>query len=164
MDRAVDLERLGAALRSRREALGLTREELSQRIGLTGAYIWMVESAAPRKGRARTRPRRATLLRWLEALEMDQPEINRMLVDAGYVPIDEPRILASRVASPLPVDAFSNDPVGENHQAQREDLIRRLNGVLDRSEASDEEWQEAATLLTTLLDFAEYKVYRTQRS
>jgi transcriptional regulator with XRE-family HTH domain len=178
MDGEMNLEELGATLRSRREALGLTREALARRMALSPAYIWMIESATPRSGGHSSRPRRATLARWIEALEMDERAVSDVLRWAGYAATLGTTALSGPAAEDVPPahvaersPALSYDAsirvkeqldLSQPRQRQRAMLLRRTADLLDRAAVSDELWDETITLLDTLLDFVSHRLAREQ--
>lgn len=106
----MDLERLGAALRERREAMGTPRTEVARRVGVTPTYIWLVENARPRQGGQPSRPAEAVIERWTRALGMDERYTRQALRLAGYGNAETERetmtaaptmpILDSRMAAP----------------------------------------------------------------
>src|SRR5207302_1952240 len=106
--RVMDLEQLGAALRERREALGIPRAELARRVGVTPTYIWLVENARPRKGGQPSRPAQAVIERWSRALGMDERSTRQALRMAGHElpggrePVAE---YTAAPATPVPVAA-----------------------------------------------------------
>jgi len=79
---------MGRMLRERREALNLTREEITRVTGVSPSYVFLVETGRERSSGSPSRPKRETLKRWTEALNMSDEEASRVLALAGYHPID----------------------------------------------------------------------------
>jgi transcriptional regulator with XRE-family HTH domain len=107
----MDLERLGAALRERREALGIPRAAVARRVGVTPTYIWLIEGTRPRKGGKPSRPAQAVLERWTAALGMDERYTRQALVLAGYLPSPIPPAEPARdTTMPMPAYAPASPP------------------------------------------------------
>lgn len=81
---SMDLTRLGAALRERREALGIPRTEIARRVDVTPTYVWLIETAKTRSGGEPSRPTRSVLERWSVALGMDERYTKQVLALAAY--------------------------------------------------------------------------------
>jgi transcriptional regulator with XRE-family HTH domain len=64
--------------------LRLPNAELARRIGVSPTYVWMIESAAPRKNEQPSRPSEDLLRRWARALGMGPVDTERLLALAGY--------------------------------------------------------------------------------
>jgi transcriptional regulator with XRE-family HTH domain len=73
----------GAAVRARREALGLSLNQLARRARVDPAYIHRIESRAIQRPPL---PRRAVVLAIASALELDRRQTDRLLTQAGYTP------------------------------------------------------------------------------
>ena len=80
----LDLQALGRELRERRRMLRITSAELARRIGVSPTYIWLIESASPRKNGLPSRPSEEVLRQWTQALGMGSVDSERMLALAGY--------------------------------------------------------------------------------
>jgi transcriptional regulator with XRE-family HTH domain len=165
MESAIDLPELGRRLRARREALDLTREELSNRVGVTPTYIFLVEGAKPRQTGTPSRPKRETLRRWIEALGWTGEEENQILALAGYPPVEHrdqmapvsfaahafsvPPMAAAPAAIPPPPPAAASMLPAEGEdwdETQRETLHLTLDAVLDLAERQG----DLPTIATTL--------------
>jgi UTP--glucose-1-phosphate uridylyltransferase len=70
----------GQLLRQAREAAGLSREALAQRVGLDASYIYRIESG-------NRSPSREATLTLAEALRVADAELNEWLMAAGYAPM-----------------------------------------------------------------------------
>lgn len=108
----MDLTRLGAALRERREALGIPRTEIARRVDVTPTYVWLIETAKTRSGGEPSRPTQSVLERWSVALGMDERYTKQVLALAGY------GIEGATSSPPMPMDAVStgealSSPLGE---------------------------------------------------
>ena len=97
----MDLTRLGAALRERREALGIPRTEIARRVDVTPTYVWLIETAKTRSGGEPSRPTQSVLERWSVALGMDERYTKQLLALAGY------GIEGTTSPSRMPIDAVS---------------------------------------------------------
>jgi transcriptional regulator with XRE-family HTH domain len=73
----------GAAVRARREELGLSLNQLARRARVDPAYIHRIESRAIQRPPL---PRRAVVLAIASALELDRRQTDRLLTQAGYTP------------------------------------------------------------------------------
>jgi transcriptional regulator with XRE-family HTH domain len=169
----MDLEELGEELRQRREALDLTREELSRRIQMSPMYIYMVEGAKPRRTGKPSQPRRHTLKLWTEALGMTEQETSQILDLAGYSPLEPAveEILEDIRATP-PRDIRHRDDDGgvvysamlsppspyPGDRAQRQALRRHLDRVLDRAASQPERWPQTVASLKVFLDDLERRL------
>src|SRR5947209_1544779 len=80
-----DLVALGAELRRRRKAQGLSSAELARRIGVSPTYVWLIEGAKPRPSSGEpSRPSEDVLHRWAAALDTAEYEQERIRELAGY--------------------------------------------------------------------------------
>jgi transcriptional regulator with XRE-family HTH domain len=169
----MDLVDLGEELRRRREALDLTREELSRRIDMTPMYIYMVEGARPRRTGKPSQPKRETLKLWTEALGMTEEETNHILQLADYHPLDsvvEDTLELTRATPPRQGRRRSDDenvvlslaldvpPSRPGNRAQRQALKRRLDRVLERAATQPERWPETVEALTLFFDDLERRL------
>jgi transcriptional regulator with XRE-family HTH domain len=170
----VNLQVLGEVLRQRREALDLTREELSRRVGMTPMYIYMVEGARPRRTGKPSQPKRETLKLWAEALGMREEETNHILELGGYHPLDpvvEDTLELTRAIPPRQSRPRTDDedvvyslaldvpaPPRPGNRAERQALRARLDGVLERAASQPERWPEIVAALTSLLDDLERRL------
>jgi UTP--glucose-1-phosphate uridylyltransferase len=80
MIQAKDQSDFGKRLQQAREAAGLSRGELAQRMGLDASHIYRLETSA-------RRPSREAALALAEALEVQNEAMNAWLEAAGYAPI-----------------------------------------------------------------------------
>jgi transcriptional regulator with XRE-family HTH domain len=80
----LDLSALGRELRERRRMLRISSAELARRIGVSPTYIWLIESASPRKNGLPSRPSEDVLRQWTQALGMGAVDTERMRSLAGY--------------------------------------------------------------------------------
>jgi len=84
-----DFARLGAEIRSRREALGLSLRELARRADLSPSALSLAERGGPVIGDA-------ALIRIADALVADRPARDRWMALSGRIPADiERAILAT---------------------------------------------------------------------
>jgi Helix-turn-helix domain len=163
----VDLETLGAALRERREALGIPRTELARRVGVTPTYVWLVEGARP----------------WARSLGMDDRYTRQALVLAGHLPeadhvetppfVPPPTLVQSSIASSAP-QVMARVPIASATAgrfsfsqasvrfSQPPDLRSRvlqeqLRELLALAE-SGRKWEETADLVESLLEWLRFRL------
>jgi transcriptional regulator with XRE-family HTH domain len=105
----MNLQRLGAVLHERREALGIPRTEIARRVGVTPTYVWLIEGARPRKNGEPSRPTEAVLERWARALGMDDRYTRQILLLAGYGEPERGRDSAH--AAVAPTVAMRSEPL-----------------------------------------------------
>jgi transcriptional regulator with XRE-family HTH domain len=179
----VDLETLGAALRERREALGIPRTELARRVGVTPTYVWLVEGARPRKGGKPSRAGQAVIERWARSLGMDDRYTRQALVLAGHLPeadqvetppfappptLVQPSIASSapQVMARVPIASatagrfsFSQAPVrfSQPPDLRSRVLQERLRELLALAEAG-RKWEETADLVESLLEWLRFRL------
>jgi UTP--glucose-1-phosphate uridylyltransferase len=75
-----ELKQFGRLLGQAREAAGLSRDALAQRVGLDTSYIYRIETGA-------RRPSREATLTLAEALGVEGESLNKWLLAAGYAPM-----------------------------------------------------------------------------
>jgi transcriptional regulator with XRE-family HTH domain len=182
----MDLIRLAAVLRERREALGISAAEIARRVGVSPTYVWMVELARPRKGGEPSRPGAALLEKWARALGMDERYARQLLLLAGYESVQPDERSVSRSAArslavpapqstipPLPMaaavprpgeemlEALFDAPVHFAPPSQLRDavLAEELREVLGRAEEVGR-MEEVAGELEAFLDFLRYRLER----
>jgi len=73
----------GAAVRARRERLGISLNQLARRARVDPAYIHRIESRAVERPPL---PRRPVVLAIAAALELDRRQTDHLLTQAGYAP------------------------------------------------------------------------------
>ena len=81
-----DFARLGAEIRSRREALGLSLRELARRADLSPSALSLAERGGPVIGDA-------ALIRIADALVADRPARDRWMALSGRIPVDIERAI-----------------------------------------------------------------------
>jgi transcriptional regulator with XRE-family HTH domain len=162
----MDLERLGSVLRERREALGIPAAEIARRVGVSPAYVWMVENARPRKSGEPSRPREAVLDRWTRALGMDERYARQVLRLGGYGGEEEKTVsteaIAARpLAGPAMMQALVGSPVHfQMPPSLRDDVL--LDDVREtlRLAAESGRAEEAHNLLESYLDWLRHRLRR----
>lgn len=70
----------GALLRQAREAAGMTRDALSDSVGMDASYIYRLEVG-------NRRPSRDAILSFVDALQIEGEDVNKWLLAAGYAPM-----------------------------------------------------------------------------
>lgn len=83
---SADLARLGAEIRARREATGLTLRELARRADLSPSALSLAERGGPVIGDA-------ALIRIADALVADRPTRDRWMALSGRIPVDIERAI-----------------------------------------------------------------------
>jgi len=78
--RAKEQNQFGQLLRQTREAAGLSRETLAQRVDLDASYIYRLEIGD-------RRPSQGAVLAFADALGVEGEEVNKWLIAAGYAPM-----------------------------------------------------------------------------
>lgn len=167
-------------LRERREALGLTRDELGRRVGVTPAYIFLVEGARPRASGTPSRPKREVLRRWTEALGLQGGAAARILELAGYEPHDvdtispppyAPRSAAAvmmasaplrEITSPSPTERPATPLSRGNTEVERAALMSQLERILELAAQSPPLWEETSGMLRTVLGYVAGHLNRDQ--
>ncbi len=166
----MSLTELGAALRERREALGIPRTELARRIGVTPTYVWLLETAKPRRNGEPSRPTPSVLERWADALGMDHRYRDQVLHMAGYGEVaDEDAVhgvaedgsvqYAGMVAS-RETPGFTAAPVQfrQPRQLQARVLIEGLRDVLALAGQSAPAWDETTAAVDSFLGWLRYRL------
>ena len=128
---------IGANIKSRRRALGLTQAELAKQLGLTQANVSRIEANV--KG-----PSADLLLSIAEVLECDVHE----LLGVAEKPQDDAWVLGQE-AKTFVLRTMENDPQFEVH-------LRRF--VRNHDKLTDEDWKFVASSLKLALGFAEESI------
>ncbi|HLJ66843.1 MAG TPA: helix-turn-helix transcriptional regulator [Chloroflexota bacterium] len=185
----MDLDRLGTALRERREALGIPRTELARRVGVTPTYIWLVENAKPRQSGQPSRPAEHVIERWTRALGMDERYTRQALRLAGYgeqqAPVDTAMLAAAPAVLAAPTTVrpmararrepfggesshaellpFAQAPVrfAQPPELQSEVLVQQVRDILETARAADR-WAEVTTMLESFLDWLRFRLERAE--
>jgi transcriptional regulator with XRE-family HTH domain len=141
----VDLQTLGTVLEARRSELGIPRTVLARKVGISPSYMWMVETAAVRKGGQPSRPSRDLLEAWTEALLGDAVFRAKVLMLAGHTASSEGTDLPAPLGLrgyrlEFPSQERRPDDSPQHTDSGRQDLssedqaiaaIRLLLGILD---------------------------------
>lgn len=144
-----DLEQVGSLLRERREELGLRKSDVARRIGVTPAYVSLIETAAPRQvGRGNpTRAGADVLTAWARVLEMDDELSGRLLNLAGHT------IVLANSKVPEPPPQYEPWP----WPRRRELLLAQTLEVLRLAEDSPRR-DELADLIAAVLDLVKFRL------
>jgi transcriptional regulator with XRE-family HTH domain len=131
----MDLAKLGAVLKARREEVGIPKTVLAQRVGITPGYIWMVEEARIRKKSGKvaaqpSRPSREVLERWAAVLGLDEDESEELLVLAGHSD-------GSIVTTETPLLAFGGFGLPTGSNAEQE-LLKEIRSLLSNPKTRSE--------------------------
>src|SRR5262245_9183530 len=78
--KAGEQNQFGQLLRQAREAAGLPREALAQRVALDASYIYRLETGD-------RRPSREAILAFADALAVEGEALNQWLLAGGYAPM-----------------------------------------------------------------------------
>jgi transcriptional regulator with XRE-family HTH domain len=171
---ALDLYSLGRELRERRRMLRIPSAELARRIGVSQTYVWMIESAAPRKNGQPSRPSEDVLGQWARALGMGPVDTERLLALAGYfVTASESPAPPSPAAARLPrsaafhaaeASAYAPAPMAvppvpnrDNAEPEERDLRERLETLL-RTAARRGRAEEIAGLVRSHLGWLQHLI------
>lgn len=168
----MDLYRFGRELKERRRVLGISRAELARRVGVTPAYIWLIEGAIPRKGGDPSHPSEELVIRWSRALGMDEQYTQQALHLAGYGPSQDdrsPSIATGETPAPagiLPPAVQQNASLAHAPvhyppppELRRDLLLQQMDDLLQRAAAAGRE-DEIAQLIETLVEFVRLRLAR----
>jgi transcriptional regulator with XRE-family HTH domain len=149
-----DLRRVGALLRQRREALGLRKSDLARRVGISPAYVTLIEDAIPRSRGNPTQPRYDVLVTWTRALGMDEEMTEEILALAHRSPVsfdakapNEPHV----AQAPLPWPRRRELVLEQAHE-----VLRLAEGSLQRDELAD--------LMSALFELIKFRLLREEPS
>lgn len=144
-----DLRAVGKLLRQRREELGLRKSDVARRVGVTPAYITLIEDATPRRqGKGKpSQPGNDVLTAWAQVLGLDRDQTRTILRVARPI----------QMATPIDTDTSPRTDDRPPWPPRRELLLQQLNEVLRLAEASAER-DVLADLLEVLLQLIRYRV------
>lgn len=143
-----ELRQLGQLLRHRREELGLRKSEVARRIGVTPAYITLIERATPRRqGRGNpTQPRRDVLGVWALVLGLEEEETARVLG------------LGRHTVQPSAATGLQQVPPPDVPWPRRRELLMEQVSALLRLADQSPDRDALADLLTTLFDLIRFRL------
>jgi transcriptional regulator with XRE-family HTH domain len=150
MRNAEDLQLAGALLRQRREVLGLRKSDLARRVGISPAYVTLIEDAIPRsRGKGNpTQPRYDVLVTWTRALGMDDEMTEEILALTHRSPV-----LFDAKAPVEPQVGYGIPP----WPRRRELLLGQVNEVLRLAEGSPQR-DELADLMSGLVELVKFRL------
>ncbi|MBI3969341.1 MAG: helix-turn-helix domain-containing protein [Chloroflexi bacterium] len=110
--------RFAEELRARREDAGLSQNQLAKRVGLNSGYVSRLEAGA------RESPSREAVLALASALELGEPERDRLLAAAGYLPPSLAEIDWADPTLGLVIDILRDQRVPEDERGDFREQIR----------------------------------------
>ncbi len=134
-----DLRLLGELLRERREELGLRKSDVARGVGVTPAYVTLIESATPRRqGRGNpTQPGREVLVAWARVLGFDADDTARILSVARPVMMSQSLVESDQMYSARSFDSSPWPPRRDLLLTQVLELLRLAEHSSQRDEVAD---------------------------
>lgn len=142
----MELLELARALRERRESIGIPKAEIARRVEVSESYVAMVEQG-------KRRPSKAKLEHWAAALGWDAGYTQQLLTLAGHITLEQDSTPSPRL--PFAAGALH---FPQPRRMEKERVIQELEGVLNRAELSEEEWQETLELLESFLEWLKFRL------
>jgi transcriptional regulator with XRE-family HTH domain len=142
----MELLELGRALRERRESIGIPKAEIARRVEISEGYVAMVEQGS-------RRPSKAVLERWAGALGWDADYTQQLLTLAGHITREQDSIPSPR--TPFAAGAMH---FPQPRRMERERVIQKILGVLNRAEKYEEAWHETLGLLESFVEWLMFRL------
>jgi transcriptional regulator with XRE-family HTH domain len=186
----MDLQKLGAVLQARREALGIPRAEIARRVGVTPTYVWLIEGSKERPSGEPSKPSRTVLERWSRALGLDDRYMKQVLVLGGQADkrassgairevnqplearqaylaerrvFDRPASLSMDEPPDMDIAAMARAPLAfkEPRELQREVVLDQVRELFDEAR-NDGEWSRVVASLESFVGWLRSNLHREE--